>query len=62
MKVEIKGGNLIITIPVNKKPVPSGTGKTLIVASSRGNKETEAVVQGQNVVVGLNAYIYANPR
>ena len=37
--------------------VSSGSGKTLVVASSHGNKVTEAKVQGKNVVVGLNAYI-----
>ena len=30
---------------------------TLVVASTRGNKVTEARVDGKNVVVGLNAYI-----
>lgn len=58
MKVEIVKGELIIRIPVNKKPVPSTSGKTLIVASTRGNKETECVVNGKNVVIGLNAYVY----
>lgn len=56
MKVEISGGNLVITVPLGK-PTPSATGKTLVVASSHGNKETEAKVDGKAVVVGLNAYI-----
>lgn len=57
MKVEIKGKDLVITIPMNKKPTPSASGKTLVVASSKGNKETEAEVDGQTLIVGLNAYI-----
>lgn len=57
MKAEIKNGNLIITIPVSENPAPSASGKTLVVASSRGNKETDAKVQGKNIIIGLNAYI-----
>jgi hypothetical protein len=57
MKVTIENGELIIRLPLNKPPVPSATGKTLVVASTRGNQPTQAVVNGQNVIVGLNAYI-----
>jgi len=52
---------LVIRLPFTK-PTPSATGKTLSVASSHGNKETEAVINGQKIVVGVNAYIYAKPR
>jgi len=56
MKVEIKGNELVITIPMTK-PAPSASGKTLVVASSRGNKATAALVDGKPIIVGLNAYI-----
>ncbi len=56
MQVEIKDGNLVITIPM-QKPTPSASGKTLVVASSHGNQPTSAQVDGKPVVVGLNAYI-----
>jgi len=56
MQVEIKDGNLVITIPM-QKPAPSASGKTLVVASSRGNQPTSARVDGKPIVVGLNAYI-----
>ena len=56
MQVEIKDGNLVITIPM-QKPAPSASGKTLVVASSRGNKATAALVDGKPIIVGLNAYI-----
>ena len=56
MKVEIVGGNLVITMPLGK-PVPSTSGKTLVVASSHGNRETDAKIDGKNIVIGLNAYI-----
>ena len=56
MKVEVQGKNLVITIPLTE-PTPSASGKTLVVASSHGNKETDAKVNGKPVVIGLNAYI-----
>jgi hypothetical protein len=58
MQVEIKNGQLVITIPT-QRPTPSASGKTLVIASTRGNKTTEAKVDGKPVVIGLNAYIYA---
>ena len=57
MKVEIKNGKLIVEIDINDPPIPSASGKTLVVASSRGNQSTTATVKGKAVVVGLNAYI-----
>ena len=56
MKVEIKGNELVITVEM-QKPTPSASGKTLVVASSRGNQVTTAMIDGKPVVVGLNAYI-----
>ncbi|MCU0749476.1 MAG: hypothetical protein MUF13_08025 [Akkermansiaceae bacterium] len=47
---------LHIEIPLHA-PRPSVTGKTLTVASSKGNKETEARIDGKPVIVGINAYI-----
>jgi hypothetical protein len=52
-----KDGTLVIRIPTHT-PRPSVSGKTLIVASSGGNKTDHgAVVNGQPLVIGLNAYI-----
>ncbi len=56
MNAEIKGNNLVITIPMNA-PRPSASGKTLVVATSGGNVATTATVNGKPVVIGLNAYI-----
>jgi len=56
MKVTIEGKELVIRIPM-QEPRPSASGKTLVVASTNGNKTTEVQVQGQPVVIGLNAYI-----
>ena len=57
MKATIEGNELVIRLPLNKSPVPSVSGKTLVIASSHGNRTTEAVVQGQPVIIGVNAYI-----
>ncbi len=57
MKVTIEGGELVIRLPLHNPPVPSAGGKTLVVASTRGNQKTEAVVNGQPVTIGVNAYI-----
>jgi hypothetical protein len=57
VKVSIENGDLVIRLPLNNPPIPSATGKTLVVASTRGNKPTEAVVNGQPVIVGVTAYI-----
>jgi hypothetical protein len=56
MKTTIKDNTLHIEIPLHA-PRPSATGKTLTVASSNGNKETEAKINGKPVIVGVNAYI-----
>lgn len=57
MKVEIKDGQLIITIPVMDPPQPSASQKNLVLATTRGNVRSEATYQGKQVVIGLNAYI-----
>mgnify|MGYP001572686293 FL=1 len=56
MNVKIENGELVIRLPL-QRPTPSKTGKTLVVASSYGNKQTEAVVDGKPITIGVNAYI-----
>jgi len=50
-------GQLVIRLPMNDKPERFASGKTLVVASTHGDKETECVVQGKKLIVGINAYI-----
>jgi hypothetical protein len=57
MTATIEGNELVIRVPLNNPPRLSSTGKTLVVASSNGNKPTDAKVSGQQVIVGVNAYI-----
>jgi hypothetical protein len=54
---KIEGDELVLRIPMNAKPERSASGKTLVVASTYGNKETDCVVDGKKVTVGVNAYI-----
>jgi hypothetical protein len=61
MVARIEGNELVIRLPMTT-PTLSPTGKTKSVASSHGNKATEVIVEGQKVIVGVNAYIYANKR
>jgi hypothetical protein len=56
MKATIKDNVLHLEIPLHT-PRPSATGKTLTVASTHGNKETDARINGHPVVVGVNSYI-----
>ncbi len=54
--IKIKDNKLIITADI-ETPTPSASGKTLVVASSRGNMRTTAMVDGKPVTVGFNAYV-----
>ena len=56
IEVKVDGKKLIITADL-ETPTPSASGKTLVVASSRGNMATTATVDGKPVIVGLNCYI-----
>ncbi|HEX4129876.1 MAG TPA: hypothetical protein VHZ24_07525 [Pirellulales bacterium] len=54
---KIDGNALVIRVPMNEKIEQSATEKSLVVASTRGNKVTECVVPGKEMIVDLNAYI-----
>ena len=54
---KIEGDELVLRIPMNDNPERSASGKTLVVASTYGNKETDCIVDGKKVTVGVNAYI-----
>jgi hypothetical protein len=56
IRAKIENGNLVITLPIGK-PTASASGKTLVVASTRGNVKTDLMVEGHPVTIGVNAYI-----
>ena len=58
IKCEVKDDKLIIEIDLTKEFGPSKSGKTITVASSRGNQK----VEGTDVIIGLNVYKYPENR
>lgn len=61
IKVRVDGDYLRIKIPLQKAK-ESASGKTMVVATTHGNIETDAVVDGKTVHLGLNAYYYAKDK
>ena len=59
MKVEIIDDKLVITLPIKNPPLPSKTGKSLVVATTNGNQPTAIQIQGKLLAVGVNAFIKA---
>lgn len=60
LSVVIEKGMLVIRIPVNEKPTEadkSGSGKTLLVASSHGPFRSDVMISGKPVTVSVNAYV-----
>jgi hypothetical protein len=56
MIATVEDGKLVIRIPL-QAPTPSASGKTFVVATSKGNKVTDVEVAGKPVTIGVNAYI-----
>jgi hypothetical protein len=59
MKSRIENGNLVIELPL-EKPRPSSTGKTLLVASTRGVIRTTAQFKGKTISVVANAFVFSD--
>lgn len=57
VKIEKKGKEEFLTITVPMGRSESASGKSIVVASTRGNIPTEVVVDGKPLVVSVNAYI-----
>jgi len=54
VKCEVKDDKLIIEIDLTKEFGLSKSGKTITVASTRGNQK----IEGTDAVIGLNVYKY----
>ena len=54
VKWEVKNDKLIIEIDLTKEFGLSKSGKTITIASTRGNQK----IEGTDVVIGLNVYKY----
>jgi len=57
MQATIEGDELVIRIKLLPQPTRSKSGKTMLVATSGGNVESDATVNGKRVTIGLNAYV-----
>jgi hypothetical protein len=51
VEIEVKGDKVTITVDLSGAGIPSASGKTLVIASTRGNA---AIAPG--VFMGLNVY------
>ncbi len=61
LTVNREGDILVIRLAI-KTPTPSASGKTLVVASTRGNQKTGVQIDGKDLYLGVNAYVYAEPK
>ncbi|MGB6011748.1 MAG: hypothetical protein WBI57_10810 [Desulfobacterales bacterium] len=54
VKWEVKDDKLIIEIDLKTEFGPSKSGKTITIASTRGNQK----IEGTDAIIGLNVYKY----
>ena len=54
VKWEVKDNKLIIEVDLSLESGPSKSGKTITIASTKGNQK----IEGTNAVIGLNVYKY----
>lgn len=52
LTVNREGDTLVIRIPI-QKATPSASGKTLVVASTRGNQKTAVQIDGKDLYLGV---------
>lgn len=58
LTAEIKGKNLVITLPTTT-PTLSSTGKSYGIASTKGFTQTDVMIDGKPVSINVNAIISA---
>jgi hypothetical protein len=57
METKIRNGNLVMVLPL-EEPKLSASGKTLVIANSRGVRKTTCRLDGEIVCVIANAFVY----
>jgi hypothetical protein len=57
MKAKIRGGLLVVKLPLMDTPKESKSGKTLLVASSQGPRRTAARFDDKPLIVNVTAYV-----
>ena len=59
IEMKREGDKLILTIDLSKDFGPSASGKTILVASTRGNAKVPGT---EGTMIGVNCYRYATPK
>ncbi len=57
MRIEVNPTEVILTLPRIVPARPSGSGKSFLIATSKGIVETDAVVDGFKVQAGVNVFV-----
>jgi hypothetical protein len=57
MKAKIEKKRLVITLPLLAEPRPSKSGKSLLIATSRGKRKMAGTMNGSHVYVVASAFI-----
>ncbi len=58
MKIRRWGKNLVITLPLYDEPERSTTGKSMVIASSRGTRKFKQKFDGRNILCTASAFYY----
>jgi hypothetical protein len=58
MKLSKYGANYVITIPMYDEPRPSESGKSVLIAGSRGVRKSKRKVDGRNLHYVANVFYY----
>ena len=58
MKIRRWGKNLVITLPLYDEPERSTTGKSMVIASSRGTRKFKQRFNGCNILCTASAFYY----
>ncbi len=53
--IDEKKKTVTIVMPLTK-PTPSKSGKTMVIATTRGNQRTDTKFDGEPVTIGVNVY------
>jgi hypothetical protein len=59
VEMKLNGDTLTITVDLSKSLGPSKSGKTVLVASTKGN---QSVTPDGSIKLGLNVYKYPDPK
>jgi hypothetical protein len=56
-KATIEGNEVVIRLPILEKPFPSATGKTIVIATSSGNRATKLKHKGREVTYQATVWV-----